>query len=285
MIADWDANGVFLADMLQDRYPSVFALLRETLVSHGVEVRLLSGVRDIWAKDYCPIQVAPDQFVKFRYDPDYLKPLPNLRTGDEVVRLFDGLGQCVSSPIVLDGGNVVSSRTKAVLTDKIYKHNRDRTRSELRDDLQRLLHVQELAVVPKEPYDWIGHSDGMVRFVDEDTVLANDYALVYPAFGPRLLKPLLRNNLNVELLPYFSENKSVRDESAVGCYMNFLRTKHVVVAPIFNHKLDEPAINKLKAVFSDVPVIPLECTELARKGGVLNCISASFRADPPVDRC
>ena len=48
-----------------------------------------------------------------------------------MVRSFADLGDCIVSPIVLDGGNVVSSRTKAILTDKIYKENRTWKQAEL----------------------------------------------------------------------------------------------------------------------------------------------------------
>ena len=84
MIADWDTNSVFLADMLKECHPELFAQLHSTLRAHGVEVRLLHNVRAIWARDFCPIQVGPRKFVKFRYEPDYLKDEPELKTGDEV---------------------------------------------------------------------------------------------------------------------------------------------------------------------------------------------------------
>ena len=44
MIPDWNVNGVFLASMLQDRHPRLFANLQRILVAHGIEVRLLEGV-------------------------------------------------------------------------------------------------------------------------------------------------------------------------------------------------------------------------------------------------
>jgi agmatine deiminase len=281
MIADWDANGVFLADMLKVRHLDLFTYLHSKLVSHGVEVRLLTDVRDFWARDCCPIQVGHRSFVKFRYDPDYLKDHAELRTGDDVVKAYQDLGECLHSPIVLDGGNIVASRTRAILTEKIYKENPDYSRGDLREELQRLLQVEQLIVIPREPYDPIGHADAMVRFIDEDTVLVNDYAKVDPAFGDRLAKTLRRRGLEIVLLPYFFERRSTGGiPSAVGCYANFIRTEKVVVVPIFGHKLDRVASNKLEAVFRGIPVVFLECTSLARKGGILNCISAIFRSSP-----
>src|SRR4051812_23389806 len=130
MMAEWEVDGVYLASLLKVRHPAVFERLHGVLTSHGVEVRFLDRVRDIWAKDYCPLQVAVGEFVKFRYDPDYLRDDRGLRTGASVVNWFRGLGRCRRSRVVLDGGNVVASRRKAIVTEKIYKENPDWERAE-----------------------------------------------------------------------------------------------------------------------------------------------------------
>ncbi len=283
MIADWEINGVFLADKLKDRHPDLFAKLHFTLVSHGIEVRQLHEVRDIWARDYCPIQVGLQKFVKFRYTPDYLRDHPKLRTGDEVVKAYQGRGDCLHSAIVLDGGNVVASRTKAILTDKIYKENPNWTRPDLRKELQRLLEVEQLIVIPKEAYEPIGHSDALVRFIDESTVLVNDYGEVDPAFGERLLKQLRTHGLSIEFIPYLPEQLFTNGiPSAVGCFINFLRTKSVVIVPAFGTEKDQIALSRLKPLIPDADVVSLDCTSLAREGGLLNCVSASYCIEPNI---
>ena len=282
MIPDWEATGVFLADTLKVRHPDLFAQLHSLLTSHGVEIRLLNNVRDIWARDFCPIQVGPGKLVRFRYGPDYLNEHREVRTGREVAQQFSGLEEILYSDINLDGGNVVASRNKAIITDKVYRENPDWDRRKLRDELQRLLQVQQLIVIPREPYDLIGHADAMVRFIDEDTVLVNDYAEVDSPFGDRLVHALRCQGLAIELVPYFHERRSTGGiPSAVGCFVNFLRTEKVVIVPAYGSKYDQIALNRLKTLFSNVPVVSLDCTNLAREGGVLNCISAGFRYSPP----
>ena len=281
MIADRDVNGVFLADMLKVRHPHLFKQLHSVLTSHGIEVRLLENVRDIWARDYCPIQTGPGEFVQFRYEPDYLKDHPELRTCREVADQFHDLGECRHSDINLDGGNVVASRNKAIVTDKIHRENPKWDRGQLRDELRRVLQVEELIVIPREPYDPIGHADAMARFINEDTVLVNDYANADPAFGNRLVEVLNSHDLAIELLPYFHEQRS--DDgipSAVGCFANFLRTENVPIVPAFGSEVDQEALGRLKTLIPGIPIVSLDCTNLAREGGVLNCISASFRRSP-----
>lgn len=278
MIPDWEANGVFLAGMLKVRHPDLFTQLHSVLNSHGVEVRLLTSVKDIWARDYCPVQAEPREFVQFCYEPDYLKNHPELRTGREVADQFHDLGECRHSDIILDGGNVVTSRSKVVVTDKIYRENPSWDRSKLRDELRRVLKVEELIVIPKEPYDPIGHADALVRFLDAGTVLVNDYAEIDPTFGLGLVDVLRRRGLAIELVPYFHEHRTTDGiQSAVGCYANFLRTENVVIVPAYGSQHDQVALERLRSLLPKVSVVSLDATSLAREGGVFNCIGASFR--------
>ena len=91
---------------------------------------------------------------------------------------------------MIDGGNIVRWYDAAIMTDEIYVENPGVERPRLRDRLRALLEVDRLILIPKEPYDKIGHADGMVRFVDSTTVLVNDYAILDPMFGdPARLKP------------------------------------------------------------------------------------------------
>jgi agmatine deiminase len=240
---------------------------------------LLDNVLDVWTKDYSPIQVGPRKFAQFRYEPNYLKESPDLRTGRDVAEQFIDLGECEHSEINLDGGNVVASRNKAILTDKIYRENPTWERSKLRDELRRILQVDQIVVIPGEPWEPIGHADGLVRFVNDNTVLASDYSNVNADFGKRLIKALSRHGLSIELVPYFSE-ESYTDgiQSAVGCYVNFLYTEKVVIVPAFGCEQDYTAFSRLKALILDVPVVSLECKNLARAGGIYNCVSSGFRS-------
>jgi agmatine deiminase len=106
--------------------------------------------------------------------------------------------------VILDGGNVVASRTKVILTDKTYKENPSVERPRLRQRLEAVFQA-ECVFIPKEPYDVIGHADGVVRFISDDRVLINDYTLVDPGYGARLRRVLERAGLGVETLPLFQD--------------------------------------------------------------------------------
>jgi agmatine deiminase len=72
MVPDWQTNRVYFSRLLPKGVPKLWAKLEKTLKGHGVPIKLLDHTRDIWARDYCPVQVAPGRWVKFRFEPDYL---------------------------------------------------------------------------------------------------------------------------------------------------------------------------------------------------------------------
>src|SRR4029079_14048869 len=109
------------------------------------------------------------RYVQFRYQPDYLKGHEQLITDESVCRSIPQLKECLSSTINLDGGNVVAATDKVIMTEKVFGENPRFRPQNLRKKLQRLFQA-ECIFVPREPYDPIGHSDGLVRFLDDTTV-------------------------------------------------------------------------------------------------------------------
>lgn len=64
---------VYLSGLLEDQYPECFNRLISVLKKHGVDYRLLKGTKDIWCRDYMPIQTESGKLIQFRYEPSYLK--------------------------------------------------------------------------------------------------------------------------------------------------------------------------------------------------------------------
>jgi agmatine deiminase len=86
------------------------------------------------------------------------------------------------------------------------------------------LDLEEVIAVPKQPYDEIGHADGMLRFLQNDTVLVNDYSRESKRFQSNFTRSLEQAKLNIEQIPYNPYlNKNNLD--ATGVYMNYLQMK------------------------------------------------------------
>ena len=222
MIPDRQTTFVYFSARLPGHDPGLWLALTARLDAAKVPFDVIHGTKDIWCRDYMPIQIAKNHFVQFRYNPPYLKHDKGKITPGSVVRRFlPGSATCDSSPIVLDGGNVVRWTDKAILTDKFLVEMRKGERRTTLDEIQRLLRVRELIIIPREPYEQYGHADGIVRFVDGGTVVVNRYR--GQVYRDRLLGVLRDHGLRCVEIPYLPQKaKRGHGQSAVGVYVNFL---------------------------------------------------------------
>jgi agmatine deiminase len=275
---DQESNVVYISDRLEGRFPALADGLRQILAGRGGTLRVIGGTRDIWCRDYMPVQVAPGEFVQFRYAPDYLRDYQDLITHPDDIEPITVVERCADSEIVLDGGNVVGWGSRCIVTDKVIKENPAHGRDELIGRLKGLLGVDDLIVIPKEPYDVVGHADGVVRFLDGGLVAVNDYSEVAPRYGKRLTSILRRAGLGWVELPYRPEEANGGDiPSAVGCYANFLMVRGLTIVPVYGRKEDDRACRVIEENTNGMAIVPLNCSDVAREGGVLNCISWTIR--------
>ena len=194
MTTDLEVNLVYVSDRLRwpgsppssDRLRSTLGRSRDRLEGS------FGGTRDVWCRDYMPVQVGCGEFVRFRYAPDYLRGHEHLITAPGDVGPIPEIEGCVDSEIVLDGGNVVRWGSRCIVTDKVFHENPDLDRVDLLGRLREALRVEDLIVIPKEPYDEVGHADGVVRFLDDRLIVINNYSTVAPRYGGRLRSILRR---------------------------------------------------------------------------------------------
>jgi len=280
MIPDKETNLIYLSDLLQDRCPNVFIDIISWFDKLNILWKTLPDTRDIWAVDFMPLQITKDRFVQFEYDPDYLKfkKYQHTRTNTENVCSRVGITSDKAN-IVLDGGNVVKCQTKAILTAKIFKDNPGYTEENLIEEIRVKLDVEQIIIIPQEPGDFIGHADGMIRFINQDSVLVNKYPQnkTYESFSISLELCLRNAGLRCYEIPYTAwQNHSASD--ATGCYINFLETGDYIFYPTFNHEEDAIADSVLKSAFKHRVLIKIDCCELAKLGGILNCATWNILA-------
>jgi len=54
------------------------------------------------------------------------------------------------------------------------KNNSEYEKEELIYKLSKLLDAKVI-IIPREPYDKLGHADGIVKFINEDNIFLNEY--------------------------------------------------------------------------------------------------------------
>lgn len=273
MLTDRQSDTVYISDRLEPAHPALVDRLRGILADHGVGLRIIRGTRDIWCRDFMPIGVGPGEYVRFRYAPRYLRGHEHLITDFDRLAPIPEIGTCRRSEIVVDGGNVVGWGGRCILTDRIYRENRGTRRVDLRNELRELLRVDDLIVIPEEDGDLFGHADGMIRFLDGDLVVLNDYSAT-PSYRRRLTSILRRAGLDWIELPYRPEEATYDGvPSAVGCYANFLMVRGLIIVPTFGLPEDDLVLRIIEEHAGPSAVTSLDCTDLARRGGALNCVT------------
>ena len=273
MIPDSKTNFLYLADTLPKFYPKFFIQFEALLNQYKIPFELLTNTNDVWAVDFMPIQVDEDKFIQFIYNPSYLQTKKYRKMISDVDSICESLGiKTEKSKIVFDGGNVVKSTNSVILTERIYKENPTIERKQLLKELQEQLHVDRLVIIPEQPYDFTGHSDGMVRFLDDNSVLINDYKNESKRFVGGFEGTLKQSGLNIIKIPYNPYNNS-KNMHAIGIYINYLQMKRTIVIPIFNQKEDDFVVKQFEQLFNGYDIATVNATDIAEQGGLLNCIS------------
>lgn len=238
------------------------------LSDSGENFTLFDGAMDIWARDYMPIKTKSGKYVSFWYEPSYLADDPQLRTNFKTDIAPHFTLPVKYSNINLDGGNVVfsPSKMKAVITDRVFSENPEYDKNTLLSELENLLEA-EIIIIPSLISDMTGHADGVVRFVNENTMIGN--ASPYKnGYEQKVKMSLKKHGISCLDFPYFNS----AGISAVGSYLNFLETDNCIFLPIFGSVQDETAVKSAKKIF-EKKIVAVNINGIAKDGGVLNCIS------------
>jgi agmatine deiminase len=277
MITDSETNTVYISDLLKEKFTELHHDLTFLLREEKVPYLELKNTRDIWCRDYMPVQLTGDRFLLFKYDPDYLKARAYRHLGTEQAEVLAAMQlKTDSSPLVIDGGNIVRHHKKVILTDKIFTENKTKAKQEILAHLRMMLEVDEVIIIPHVPNDFTGHSDGMVRFVNQQTVLLNDFSKYNPAYFEKLKKSLTVHGLNITLLPWDGW-KNYSDEEDTGDYINFLHVGDLIIVPEFHTATDAAAKAVIRQCFPKTKVTGVDARRIALEGGLLNCCTWNIK--------
>lgn len=276
MIIDSETNLLYLSDILKSR-EEFFNNLTSLLIKNGVKYKLLPETNDIWAVDYMPIQTELTKFIRFKYEPDYLQNDEYVITQTNTKSVCKAINlNTTDSEIKLDGGNVIKGKNWVILTDKIFDENADFKKNELINELE-ILFKTKVIIIPKEPNDFTGHADGVIRYYDNETVLINSYKPTDKReFQNRLTKELKNQGLRTIEIPYNPYDNRNYD-MADGLYINYLQMDNFILLPTFEKKGDERAYRQFEQLFSRQTIETIDSRNISVDGGVLNCITWNIK--------
>lgn len=262
-----------------------------------IDIKVYPDLFDIWIRDYAPLisqECGVNVPVKFLYRPSYVGKKYEGYIKDE-----DKLGEKLGIELVYGGirsvefiwdmGNLTHNGAgTAIISNKFIADNQE---NNFEHELKPILHVfcgfSKIIFIPIEPGDKTGHVDGMVRFIDEKVLVVGAYP---PGSRNHIFMNILAKNLGQDLGDDYTilrlENGECEDvetegiASAYGNHMNFLRLGNKILVPYYGQDVSKLPLDKFKndLAFHElgIEVVPVEISELkelARLGGVLNCIT------------
>ena len=270
MVNESESNKLFITDLLLRHHPIIAKIITDTCNLHNKEVGIIYNAKDYWCRDFMPLQVNKNKFVQFVFDPTYYKSKKYSHFKTDINALNHSFtGEVFFSDIVLDGGNICSYNGTAILSEKVFRDNPLYSRTKLTGGLSNLLELDKIVFIPTVPYDVTGHADGMVKFINEDTILLNDFSKVCSSsYINRLHKSLKGFNV-MQIINEFHRNK-LRDD-ATGDYINVIVVKELIFLSCYGYPSDELALRTVQAAYTTHTIIQVKTNDLAAKGGILHC--------------
>ena len=258
------------------------------------------SVQDIWVRDFAPIYFSNGIVFKALYKPSYFKEkeinkyaeLDN-QTGLDLANYLELKINTERSNLILDGGNFINNgQGSAIVTNRVIRDNETLSICEIKHIFKKQLNISNLIFLPVEPSDMTGHIDGMVRFVDEQTVIVGSYPDKYEKsyniideedykigkiFLDKIAYTLNKTFKVIRIensIPINEETNGIA--SAYGNYINYLRIGNKILIPHYGKLQDNKAIETFKKHFPCLKIIPINTEILSKYGGVLNCISWTY---------
>ena len=291
LLHDSETNEVYLSPWLNDKqegHPEFYQRLTNLLKECGIEHIELKCTRDYWVRDYMPIQLSENEFLKYQYYPDYLMKSKNpedAETRTECTNVLRGMGiNCRSTKLIIDGGNMVPCGPYIVMTDKVFTENGKEKDDEMfKAELESEL-GHPVIIIPWKMHgdfnardtDKYGHSDGFVKWCGGNRILMGNHGDQYPEEAAAIRRILEEYGFVVTEMRFADKVSSPRADLN-WAYINFLQVGNKIIMPIFNIKEDTIAWQYIHEAFPDCEIHQIEMAEVAEEGGALHCISWNIR--------
>ncbi len=319
-ITDDKTNKLYISSLIDrmegDLDIEVRSKLKSCIIDFCPNCELLFNTRDVWTRDYMPIQLTDGLYLGFTYKPDYLIDyqkcttnwqLHNVHTQKQVIRREHFEFDIVQMPIILDGGNVikaiVNNKPCIIMCDKVLLEN-NVIENEFRYWWERWWKdnfegtEMQLVLLPWEGKEInpIGHADGIVRYIGKNKVLMTNYAdydkIYRKDYSKQYRQKLEEIGFEVIELRYLDSFDYENDKmfkllfDSTWCYINYLQIGNRILIPYLGYDvLDKVAKQQIEQAFNtkveqidvDMAFIVKDMNNKQNSGGALNCLTWTIR--------
>lgn len=287
IITENEKSKVVLSSLLERYYPKLKLELWNIIESYHKGMGVVCHTKDFWTRDYMPIQVDENVFLKFVYNPDYLQDKKKYITDvDKVIKNcpFAQDYEIVNIPLVIDGGNMVFCKGKkeetetqyVVMTEKVFNENPKFNKEQIEWILRCAFQESSLTIVwlPWDKQDIYGHTDGIVRYVG-----INNSGMPKVLVNLELYDDDIATKMYTALAKHFEviELKLSKYDDLSWAYINSLQTCDFIIIPGLGDDItDTEALAQYKLLFPQYGenIYQVQMREfIAENGGALNCLT------------
>ena len=286
MIQDKDTNFVYISNKLS--LWKNYSTFCNELVSVMDELKIPYGkiydAKDVWARDFMPIQLEENIFLKYQYAPDYLVRIEKRKSYiTDCAEACRKLGiQYQETDIVIDGGNVVLCGDNVIMTDKVFaENNTDKHDVDFHKQLEDIF-GHKVIIIPwhatgeldDEEADVYGHADGFIKYCGGNHILMGNHR-DSDEEEAILIRKVLEENGYVVTEMLFTVQEPRYDLN--WAYINFLQVGNNIILPKFGINEDEQAKRFVQTAFPYCRVRQIDCNAIAKDGGALHCITWNIK--------
>jgi len=271
--------------------------LQNKFQSSKIHLIEINTVQDIWIRDFAPFYIKDSVAYKGIYNPSYFleKNKKTLFLDDSKTIFYyasfdDNAGKIIAEQlgfsvidvgITIDGGNFIHNGAGVgITTNRIISENESMSIQEINNFFKEKIGINKLIILPVEPGDETGHIDGMVRFIDSNTVIVGGYEKDYNEGHDFMNKiaELLSSEFNVVRVINKTPQAQSPDEfvSAYGNYINYLQVGNTIFLPQYGISDKDKAAKQILDKYFNVVLVKEDIDKLSKLGGVLNCITWNY---------
>ena len=282
---DTMTNFVYISDKLKEFYPSTYSRLTRLFDEMEIEWGEIEGTKNIWIRDYMPIQLSDDKFLVYKYDPDYVKDSEkeHLTDSQSIYKRVLPEEKVIHANMTLDGGNMVTCFEDRIMTDKVFQEN-----GRFKDDLELIQEIYEKSLnssmilfLPwhcsntNSPNAYVyGHADCLVHWTGGNRVLMSNHREFAPDETDEIRWELESVGYVVTEMLFDVPNPN---KDFNWAYINYLEVGNKIVVPTFGIPEDKQALRYIKAANPDGIVRGFRMRHIARNGGALHRITWNIK--------
>lgn len=299
IIPEKEKTNVIFSSLFISHYPELYKQLSDIMWNYHKGYGAVCHTKDYWVRDFMPVQVDEDVFVKFIFYPDYLQDKKKYITDvDKVIKHspFAKEYKIVNLPIILDGGNLVfcirydglDETAFVVMTEKVLAENPRLCKKQIEKLFKDAFLEPNLIIVwlPWDMEDTFGHTDGIVRYVGYNT-LGRPKVLVNLELYDEEIAEQMYDALSEHFDVIELELSEYDDLS--WAYINCLQTQDFIIIPgIGNTITDAEALKQYKELFPEYKghIYQVQMREFIKEhGGALNCLTWTIRENYQKNLC